>query len=94
MSCSHCGGSGSYQDGKKIMMCPYCVTEEEIIKILKSKRDDLVNRGDKISGYNYQAIINLLPKFSVLAVMEAEFRKLPKTLVDLVRKVYDVKPFR
>jgi hypothetical protein len=93
MKCEHCNNRQFIPQGKKMIPCPYCVTEERLMASLKravadAKKDKKWDFANKI-----EIILSYLPEYPVMAILEAEEMGLNENLILMIRDSFNVRPF-
>jgi len=94
MSCKHCNGKGVIQGGAVLTICPDCVDAKKLLHAIKVGIQESKRRGDKPALKNLLAVKSFLPKYPVMACMEAEARKMPKTFINLLHKSFGVRQLK
>lgn len=91
MSCSYCV-KGYVGTGKDRESCKHCMTPKRFIisveKVIKDLKD---SQPEKSKGL--QEVIDNLPEYPVMAVMVAEENGLNGKTIDIIKSIFDVKPF-
>lgn len=87
--CEHCHG----RQFIKNVPCPYCMTEEKLMNSLKRAIADSKKEGKKELAGKLQIVLDHLPEYPVMAIMEAEYLELNTSLVLMIRDSFDVLPF-
>lgn len=93
--CNYCGGQGVIKNKgtATITFCPHCVDARKIMHAIKAAIKQAKDVGDKSAASNLSAVSKFLPKYSVMAVMEAEARGLPDSFINVLRQTFGVKQF-
>mgnify|MGYP001193165491 CR=1 FL=1 len=87
--CEHCHG----RQFIKNVPCLYCMTEEKLMNSLKRAIADSKKEGKKELAGKLQIVLDHLPEYPVMAIMEAEYLELNTSLVLMIRDSFDVLPF-
>jgi len=91
--CKYCGGKGVLEDKSRatITFCPHCVDARKIMQAISAAIKQAKSIGDKSTATGLTAINKFLPKYSVMAVMEAEARGFPKSFINILSHAFGVK---
>ncbi len=93
MKCERCKDQLTIQEGTKLLACPYCMTEERLIKSLKGAIADSKKEKKDEQVAAFEAILHFLPHDPVMALLEAEYHNVNYNLVLMIRDTFDILPF-
>ena len=93
IKCEHCNDRQVMQQGKKLIPCPYCITEEKLMSSIRRAISDAKKEGKKDFAGKLQLVLSFLPESPVMAIMEAEALELNNSLILMIRDAYHVLPF-
>lgn len=91
--CEYCQNKQVIQQGKKLVPCQYCMTEDKLMSALKRAVVDAKKEGKKEFAGKLQIVIDYLPEYPVMAIMEAEYLELNNSLILMIRDAFQVLPF-
>lgn len=93
IKCSYCNNRQVTQKGKKLVPCPYCFTEEKLISSIKRAIDDANKEGKKDFAAKLQSVLNFLPDYPVMAILQAEAYSMNNSLILMIRDSFNILPF-
>ena len=92
-SCNKCKDQGSYEENGSSITCIFCGGKQKFIVSLTTAMRNAKAKGNKKLYRDLRAINKLLPEYPVMAVFEAEGRKIDPSLISFIRQSFDVKAF-
>ena len=90
--CEHCK-NGKIKQGKSTITCPYCMSASRLVAALKKTVNDEKKDGNVEHAGKLQIVLNHLPDYPVMAIMEAEYLGMNNNLVLMIRDCFGVLPF-
>jgi hypothetical protein len=85
-----CDGNGVVMQGTAtISICSHCVDANKLVKAIRAGIVDAKKRKAKKELANLRAINNFLPKYPVMAYLEAEARELT-TLAEAIQTAFGI----
>jgi hypothetical protein len=93
MKCEHCKDELTIQEGNKLVPCPYCMTSDRLMNSLKRAIADSKKDKKQELAQQLQSILNFLPDYPVMALLEAEHHKVNYNLILMIRDTYQILPF-
>lgn len=91
--CEYCQNKQVIQQGRKLIPCQYCMTEDKLMSALKRAVVDAKKEGKDIFAKKLQIVIDYLPEYPVMAAMEAEYLELNNSLILMIRDAFQTLPF-
>lgn len=91
--CEYCQNKQVIQQGRKLVPCQYCMTEDKLMSALKRAVVDAKKEGKSEFAKKLQTIIDYLPESPVIAIMEAEYLELNNSLILMIRDAFQILPF-
>ena len=91
--CEYCQNKQVIQQGKKLVPCQYCMTEDKLMSALKRAVVDAKKEGKNDFAKKLQTIIDYLPESPVIAIMEAEYLEMNSSLIIMIQEAFHVLPF-
>jgi len=85
--CNFCSG-GLINQNNSITTCQYCLTEDRVIEAIKLAVYTIEDLGG--DSDDLRAILEFLPDYPVVAVMEAEIRNVNKYIVEIIKNTFHV----
>ena len=90
--CEYCN-NGKVKQGKSVRDCPYCMSATRLVDALRKTITDDRKEGKKDHADKLQLVLNHLPEYPVVAVLEAEYLGLNSSLILLIQDTFEVLPF-
>ncbi len=91
--CNNCKDARYLKQGKKMVQCPYCITEEKLLAAIKQAISDAKKDGKAELSIKLQAVLSFLPEYPVMAVLECEALDLPENFVIMIQDSFGIRPF-
>lgn len=93
MKCKNCGDKGFLKQGNVITACPDCITPGRLIDCMKVSIDTFASREPELAR-KFAKIVQFLPEYPVMAVLEAEFQKIDFNFIEVLYKVFEIRHFK
>lgn len=90
--CEQCK-NGKIKQGRSTVDCPYCMSSTRLVDAIKKTIADEKKAGNKEQAGKLQIILNHLPDYPVMAVLEAEYLGMNNSLILMIRDSFEVLPF-
>lgn len=81
-------------NGKTLLVDEKDLNKDNLLRAIVSAKQKYIAQDNKRLAYSLQCIEEFLPKYPVLAVLEAEHLKMPSDFIKLLRRVFDIKQFK
>lgn len=107
-NCNKCRDKGVYEENGSFITCVFCGGKQKLMgqsrisvadaqsRLMGQLKISIANaksRGNKDLYQGLVAVRKFLPKYPVMAVMEAEARNLLPAFIAFIRYVFDIKAF-
>jgi glutaredoxin len=95
--CNYCGGKGIIKSGGKtttITFCPHCIDAKKLLSAIKAAIQEARKSKNRDAVASLVAVQKFLPKYPVMAVMEAEARELHDDFIQVIMRAFGVLPFQ
>jgi len=93
MKCEHCNNRQFIPQGKKMVPCPYCVTEDRLMASLKRAIVDAKKEKRWDFARDLEKVLSYLPEYPVIAALEAEELGMNDNIIAMIRDSFNVLPF-
>jgi len=93
MKCEHCNNRQFIPHGKKMVPCPYCVTEDRLMASLKRAIVDAKKEKRWDFARDLEKVLSYLPEYPVIAALEAEELGMNDNIIAMIRDSFNVLPF-
>lgn len=90
--CEHCK-NGKIKKGKRTVNCPYCMSENRLVAAIKKTITDSKKEGKNEFAEKLQIVLNHLPEYPVMAILEAEYLEMNPNLILMIRDSFEILPF-
>lgn len=89
--CNYCGGKGIITDTPTITFCPHCIDARKLLYAIKLAIKEAKKTHDNAAISSLTSVNSFLPKYPVMAVLEAEAQHLPSSFVDTLRDTFGIR---
>lgn len=93
MKCETCKDAKVIDKKGKFVPCPYCMTEEKLVKAIKGAIKDFRKEKNDAQADKLQKVLDFLPDYPVMAIMEAEALDLNPNISLMIRDTFGTLPF-
>lgn len=91
--CEYCKNGKVKQEKGDVDYCPYCMSSTRLVEAIKRTITDSKKKGEKELAGKLQIVLNHLPDYPVMAILEAEYLGMNSSLILMIRDSFEVLPF-
>lgn len=93
IKCERCNNRQYITQGKKMVPCPYCVTEEKLMASFKRAISDAKKEGKSELAGKLKQVLSFLPEYPIMAILEAEALEMNENIVLMISDSFRILPF-